>query len=193
MEKKKKKTFNLTLYRKEQIVICFILLCFVVSGFYLPIYREQLMLSIEKPENGSEFPDKEILENEILENEILENEILENETFTEEDSDSSGLNNKQTLEKPENELPSNGSSTTSENEPSNNHTSKPESSKPEASKPETSDKDSETTEKEWVPSVYEIIHHEAVYETKRVVICNYCSETFNTTGEFQVHKNANGG
>ena len=47
--------------------------------------------------------------------------------------------------------------------------------------------------KEWVPPVYETIHHDAIYETKRVAICNYCSEVFDSVGDFQVHKNENGG
>lgn len=47
--------------------------------------------------------------------------------------------------------------------------------------------------KTWVPPVYKTIHHEAVYETRRVVICNYCGATFGSTGEFQVHKDAHGG
>lgn len=50
-----------------------------------------------------------------------------------------------------------------------------------------------TPERVWVPPVYETIHHEAVYQTIQVVICNYCGATFGTTGEFQVHKDAHGG
>lgn len=49
------------------------------------------------------------------------------------------------------------------------------------------------SEKTWVPPVYETIHHEAVYDTVRMVVCNYCSESFRTVGEFQIHKDANGG
>lgn len=47
--------------------------------------------------------------------------------------------------------------------------------------------------KTWVPPVYKTVHHDAVYETRRVVICNYCEATFDTTGAFLVHKEANGG
>ena len=54
-------------------------------------------------------------------------------------------------------------------------------------------KQEQEPEKIWVPPVYEIVHHEAVYETVRVIICNYCSEEFSSVGEFQVHKDANGG
>ena len=52
---------------------------------------------------------------------------------------------------------------------------------------------SSSSGKVWVPPVYKTVHHEAVYETRRVVICNYCGATFASTGEFQVHKDANGG
>ena len=80
---------------------------------------------------------------------------------------------------------------------------KPESEKPSSNsssqeKPSTPEKEPEEEpekeqEKIWVPPVYEIVHHEAVYETVRVVVCNYCSEEFGSVGEFQVHKDANGG
>lgn len=48
-------------------------------------------------------------------------------------------------------------------------------------------------EKVWVPPVYTTVHHEAVYETIQSVCCNYCGATFGSVGEFQVHKDANGG
>ena len=66
---------------------------------------------------------------------------------------------------------------------------------PEENKPHESTTSPSTTpvEKEWVPPVYRTIHHDAVYETKRVVSCNYCNEIFLTVGEFQIHKDANGG
>ena len=47
--------------------------------------------------------------------------------------------------------------------------------------------------KTWVPPTYKIVHHEAVYKTVRVVICNYCGATFGSTGEFQTHKDLHGG
>ena len=47
--------------------------------------------------------------------------------------------------------------------------------------------------KVWVPPVYKTVHHDAVYQTVKVVICNYCGAEFSSTGEFQVHKDANGG
>lgn len=49
------------------------------------------------------------------------------------------------------------------------------------------------TEKVWVPPVYQTVHHDAVYQTVKVVVCNYCGAEFNSAGEFQVHKDANGG
>ena len=48
-------------------------------------------------------------------------------------------------------------------------------------------------QKVWVPPVYQTIHHDAVYNTVKVVVCNYCGAEFGSAGEFQVHKDANGG
>lgn len=59
--------------------------------------------------------------------------------------------------------------------------------------PSSSSESQGNDDKVWVPPVYETIHHEAVYETQRVYVCNYCSAEFSSAGEFQVHKNANGG
>ena len=44
-----------------------------------------------------------------------------------------------------------------------------------------------------MPPVYQTIHHDAVYNTVKVVVCNYCGAEFGSAGEFQVHKDANGG
>ncbi len=48
-------------------------------------------------------------------------------------------------------------------------------------------------EKKWVPPVYKTVHHEAVYQTQQIVVCNYCGAEFSSTSEFQAHKEANGG
>lgn len=64
---------------------------------------------------------------------------------------------------------------------------------PPVATPPASADSSTSPEKIWVPPVYKIVHHEAVYETRKVYICNYCSAEFNSAGEFQVHKDENGG
>ena len=48
-------------------------------------------------------------------------------------------------------------------------------------------------EKKWVPPVYKTVHHDAVYQTQQIVVCNYCGAEFSSTSEFQAHKEANGG
>ena len=48
-------------------------------------------------------------------------------------------------------------------------------------------------EKKWIPPVYKTVHHDAVYQTEKIVVCNYCGAEFASTGEFQAHKEANGG
>ena len=50
-----------------------------------------------------------------------------------------------------------------------------------------------SSDKVWVPPVYKTVHHEAVYETRKVWVCNYCKEEFSSLDGFQVHKEANGG
>ena len=82
--------------------------------------------------------------------------------------------------------------TPKDNKPSKQPETSVPSPKPETQTPCIPEKEQEP-EKIWVPPVYEIVHHEAVYETVRVIICNYCSEEFSSVGEFQVHKDANGG
>lgn len=50
-----------------------------------------------------------------------------------------------------------------------------------------------SSNKTWVPPVYKTVHHEAVYETVRVVVCNFCGAEFSSASEFLAHKNAHGG
>lgn len=67
------------------------------------------------------------------------------------------------------------------------------------SKPQTSGTNSDPTtpapppasEKIWVPPVYKTVYHDAIYQTVKVVVCNYCNAEFSSAGEFQVHRDAN--
>lgn len=86
--------------------------------------------------------------------------------------------------------PSNGESTDSKPSDGESTDSKPSNDSP-STKPQETPKQEE--EKVWVPPVYETVHHEAVYDVVRIVVCNYCSEEFKSVGEFQVHKDAHGG
>lgn len=137
MIKNTSNTTKLNLYRKEQIAIGILLLCFAVLGFLLP--------SLDNTDR-SQDESQEVI--------IGENISVPSDTTVDTTDDASTI------------------------------TAKPKSSK---AKPKP------VPGKTWVPPVYEIVHHEAVYETRRVIVCNYCSAEFASVGAFQVHKDANGG
>ena len=182
MEKKNGKGVKLNLYRKEQLVLCTILLCFAMSGFYLPTIKNEYAPPVEQTESNTEV--SEIIEEVETQSELEEESVApetDSETILENDSDKASENDSENdsevLEpslKPETEV------------------EKP-SKKPITPEKEPEEEPEKEQEKIWVPPVYEIVHHEAVYETVRVVACNYCSEEFGSVGEFQVHKDANGG
>lgn len=180
----KKKVSKWSLYRKEQLLIMIILLCFVLSGTQLPKIKKQLFTP-------------PIVNTEPLE-EIPSEDVATSETVEPKPNKAPVKNNEKTTEKPDKTPPTKTPSTKVPETSQKKDTTKKE--KPKKQKPvkkpekETEDKKPSTDdEKVWVPPVYEVIHHDAVYETKKVVICNYCSENFDSVGDFQVHKNANGG
>lgn len=203
MDCEKNVSRKLNLYHKEQLVLITLLLCFVLSGIGLPTIREKYMVeasignevllpeqdSEDRLEDGSEVDSKDIISEDSTEDSMRESsdktpdeapDKVPNETPDEVPGETSNSPESQKpIEKPS-QKPGSGSPSKDPN-PSTTPDPQP--------KPETPTE----PEKEWVPPVYEIVHHEAVYETVRLVVCNYCSEQFNTVGEFQVHKDANGG
>ena len=181
MEKKTSKTPKFNLYKKEQLVLTIILLCFVLSGIGLPKLKDYLH-PVEIPvEDSHEIEEPNIDTNidtevEVDEDINAESELDEPEVIDDvvEDTDIEVSNQKpSTTTKPS-------------NEPIKESPKNPEQNSSVAEVPKE-------PEKVWVPPVYETVHHEAVYETVRIVICNYCSEEFGSVGEFQVHKEEHGG
>lgn len=193
MEKKTSKTLKLNLYKKEQFVLCVILLCFMLSGIVLPKVDNYLHPGSPPEDDFIEtvtpVPDT---------NEVISPPSKDEDTSNEPDISHSQENAENSTDAFE---PTTNVQSSDQSDYSNNFSSS--SSKTPEKEPEKEPVNEPTNkptteipkepEKVWVPPVYEIIHHEAIYETIRVVICNYCSEEFSTVGEFQVHKNAHGG
>lgn len=184
MEKKISKTPKFNLYKKEQLVLTIILLCFVLSGIGLPKLKDYLH-PVEIP--AEDFQDVVETDTDVDVEVDLDIET-ENESTEIEETDAIV----------EDEIPENSNKVEDSPESKPNITTKPsnEPIKESSKKPEQNSSVAEVPkepEKVWVPPVYEIVHHEAVYETIRIVICNYCSEEFGSVGEFQVHKEEHGG
>ena len=181
MVKKTNATRKLNLYQKEQCILCILVLCFILSIFILPEPKQQTTVS------QSVTQSEEKTEPTIPEDTSTSMPEFESETPT-----NTSQENKQSLPENEDHAPENQvSESTSENFSKNSDSSS--DSTPEiitTAPPEVIQKE---PEKVWVPPVYETIHHDAVYETVRLYICNYCSEEFKSVGEFQVHKDAHGG
>jgi hypothetical protein len=183
------------LYKKEQLVIGIVLLGFAVSGISLPIIKEQIYqndmpqeticTTYQTAENTNDTETDEIgsgLENA---NDDIENAGSDRNTENEQSTKDSEktVNNGGTINNVKDKNANSKDSNPSPNPPSPKTTTTPTASSGSSDSPE----------KVWVPPVYKTVHHEAVYETKKVYICNYCSATFNSAGEFQVHKDENGG
>lgn len=206
---------NINLYRKEQCVICLTLFCFIISGAFLPATRKQLLSNEIKEELTVESSLSETEEKDDTTNpkKDTDNSMIAESEETE-DTPTQTSDETENVESENDNVPDSLAEATSPNvsKPNPDHSgnsSGDDSSasstggtgKPPASSGVTDDTpsssgsagDTSVPEKVWVPPVYETIHHEAIYETVRVVVCNYCSETFNNVGEFQVHKDANGG
>lgn len=178
---RKKKCKNLSLYRKEQLVICALLLCFGLTVIMLPQIKKQTALDKNNvTEVISSDDDKSDADtansNETTSNEQAVDESTANEATVSESTVTEPADDKSNDGKLSNTVPKDDSAATDSN------TSSADSQSP-----------ADSSQKVWVPPVYKTVHHEAVYETKRIVVCNYCNETFDTVGEFQIHKNANGG
>lgn len=210
------------LYKKELKVICAMLLCFAISGVCLPIVKDQLppseptetqlpVSNSSKKESGPAKTKKTDLKNGSSKSK-KNTKSTEKDKKKEDNKEDNKKDNTEKAKSSENvtanktsndaagtasQKPAAGNSdnTLSGNTSSENSASAP-SAQPAPSAPQTpAPTPVPETPKEpvWVPPVYTTVHHEAVYETIQVVCCNYCGATFNSVGEFQVHKDANGG
>lgn len=204
------------LYRKEQRVICAILLGFLLSGICLPTAKEQLLAQEASggPTTGLVLAEKEKTKtnrNSALEGATFEAaetlktvELAKSEEVVEtpEDPEETEVT-EESGEETDVREPSKDNSAASQKKPITNNSGSAPTQSPSidssasagtsSTAPPASTQTPPEPPKVWVPPVYTTVHHDAVYETRRVVVCNYCGATFGSAGEFQVHKDANGG
>lgn len=217
IKKLKNLIFKSGLHRKEQMAILFTVICFALSGLFLPSLKKNLSLEADtfSVKSGVEHNVKKKTSKKADKNICKTPLITEDTSQAEEDtdkpnsedpdksSDSSNAEDKNTQNKNSEDTQTADASEPSQNQ---NTTSAPASSgsssgsSSSSTQPSQSGSSSSTTPstpsapaKVWVPPVYQTVHHDAVYQTVKVVICNYCGAEFSSTGEFQVHKDANGG
>ncbi|MCQ4635398.1 hypothetical protein NE619_01535 [Anaerovorax odorimutans] len=168
-------------YKKEQRVIAVVLLCFLLTGAGLPVVKTHLVpaelspqavapsASIEESTGNADDDPKGSSEKKDKHETVQDN----TESKANKDSSSHESTATQDSSKKDDKRVSDSSKKQTKETPASDSTGK--------------------SERKWVPPVYKTVHHDAVYETKKIVTCNYCGATFNTTGEFQVHKDAHGG
>lgn len=199
------------LHRKEQMAIMFTVICFVLSGIFLPSLKKELSL-----ESGTISAKSEIKENikkkssrktdpnicktpTVTEDtsQVAENTDKSDSEESTDTSDTASTQNNEAENKNSEETQTADASTPSPDQsistaPASSGSS-PGSTSSSTPPSQSSSGSSSAPAKVWVPPVYKTVHHDAVYQTVKVVICNYCGAEFSSTGEFQVHKDANGG
>lgn len=169
-------------HQKEKIVIAITLICFLISGFSLPSIRAAY--GIEPVEDtitqqDSDSKDANTVQTKKTKKTEKKKEDKEEVAEAQKDSDNDGKNEKSSEKK-------GSENSVSDTASSNNNAGSSGSS-------ENTPAPAPPPQKVWVPPVYQTIHHDAVYNTVKVVVCNYCGAEFGSAGEFQVHKDANGG
>mgnify|MGYP003377965611 CR=1 FL=1 len=206
-------------YRKEQQVLAILLICFVVSGAALPVIGKTLQTTDGLPDTsiseGSSTSDTQEPSSDEDPSTIPEEDPADPDSATSSEAsdseeeapqeDPTGTSDGQTggtgtgsgsgSSKPSGGSQSSSSSggNSSGGTGGSSGSGSSSSSGSGSSGSSTPSQEPDDSEKVWVPPVYETIHHEAVYETRRVYVCNFCSAEFNSVGEFQVHKDENGG
>lgn len=191
------KNRNSNLYKKEQLAICTMVLCFALSGIGLPVLKEQLTSS--NTPNKLEMNNSAKTDTNYSDDNKKNPDELESSTKNPEQSPSE--NNVDAEE--DTKHPSANSSQESSGVTNTDTTTTQPSENTSDTDTETSTNNSEpdSTEKVWVPPVYKTIHHEAVYETRQVYICSgfinenadVCNQVFSSLEEWGTHKSINGG
>lgn len=202
------------LHRKEQMAIMFTVICFVLSGIFLPSLKKELSF-----ESGTISAKSEIKENtKKKSSKKTDPNICKTPTVTEDTSqaaentdksdseeitdtsDTASTQNNEAENKNSEETQTADASTPSPDQSistapasSGSSSGSTSSSTPPSQSGSGSSSAPAAAAKVWVPPVYKTVHHDAVYQTVKAVICNYCGAEFSSTGEFQVHKDANGG
>lgn len=206
-----------SLHRKEQMAIMFTVICFVLSGIFLPSLKKELSL-----ESGTISAKSEIKENiKKKSSKKTDPNICKTPTVTEDTSQAAENTDKSDSEESTDTSDTSDTSdtaSTQNNEAENKNSEETQTADASTPSPDqsistapassgsssgstssstppsqSSSGSSSAPAKVWVPPVYKTVHHDAVYQTVKVVICNYCGAEFSSTGEFQVHKDANGG
>lgn len=209
-----------SLHRTEQMAIMFTVICFVLSGIFLPSLKKELSL-----ESGTISAKSEIKENtKKKSSKKTDLNICKTPTVTEDTSQAAENTDKSDSEKitdksdSEKITDTSDTASTQNNEAENKNSEETQTADASTPSPDqsistapassgsssgstssstptsqSSSGSSSAPAKVWVPPVYKTVHHDAVYQTVKVVICNYCGAEFSSTGEFQVHKDANGG
>lgn len=170
-------------HQKEKIVIAITLICFLISGFSLPSIRaaygiEPVEDTITQQDSDSKDAntvqtkkakktekkkeDKEETDKEDIEE--SDKEDTEEVAEAQKDSDNDGKNEKSSEKK-------GSENSASDTASSNNNAGSSGSS-------ENTPAPAPPPQKVWVPPVYQTIHHDAVYNTVKVVVCNYCGAEF---------------
>lgn len=196
---KKEKISHSIARKKEKAVIIITLLCFAISGIVLPQIKPSSASTdietaiVQQHNDSKKEKSKHTKANNTSEKGEREEDTKEEEkkeaAEEETQDDATNAEHKEASDKKAKEQAdvqdSTGNASASNSSSSNAGASSSSSS---ASAPAAPAK-----EKVWVPPVYQTIHHDAVYDTVKVVVCNYCGAEFGSTGEFQAHKDANGG
>lgn len=200
----KNKSPSSGLYKKECTAILIILFCFALSGVFLPntAVKAFLRSSLDLPavevtdtiqaELPADVSDKDT-DTAVDKDKEIDDDLTDEDSKKE---DSEEDDEKEDEKKDDTKKESEKKSDTNKADKKPSNTASNSSSSGSGSSGSTSSSGSASqapAEKVWVPPVYKTVHHDAVYETVKVVVCNYCGAEFSSAGEFQVHKDANGG
>ncbi len=184
----KTQLFHSKLYRLEQITIGITLICFLCFGIIQSSFSFTSEVSTT-PSAESPTSDRELANNDSDTNDTP---MVPEDSLASADNEEVIIDESETIDNSEN---INETSVPNEkpNIPSQTESSSQNKTPSQTESPNASASTPVEPEKVWVPPVYETIHHDAVYETVSIVICNYCAEEFESTSDFQIHKAANGG
>lgn len=202
----KNKSSSPGLYKKERAAILVMLFCFALSGVFLPNakVKASLISSLDLPtieatdaiqaELPEDISDEDTELDEGADAELSDEDSKEDDSEEEKEKDKEKENEKKDDKKKETSTETKADKNQTDKKPSGNASGGSSSGSGSSGNTSSGGSTSQApAEKVWVPPVYETVHHEAVYQTVKVVVCNYCGAEFSSAGEFQVHKDANGG
>lgn len=199
--------FKLVSSRKGKVITALVITCLILSCIFIPVkIRNSSNTNAETTETKQKIKESSDSKNDVCSMPIVtedssdssenpevtdtpeESPIAEEATPDADITDNSGSTtpSSQTQEKAQTQAPATPSQSQSSNTNTGSSSASSGSSAPAPAAPAA-------PEKKWIPPVYKTVHHDAVYQTEKIVVCNYCGAEFASTGEFQAHKEANGG